>query len=151
MTALPPDVLADLNQLVADLEQRLESSFAAHDAAIAQQAVTAQENARLQNELSIARDRQNAGAEILRTIASAPGDAERALKQIAETSARLFDAPSVSILLADKGEWIRQFRFGDSANRVLAAVPMNAIPIGGPQLSSIVADPKLQIHSPDLA
>jgi signal transduction histidine kinase len=150
MTALPPDVLADLNQLVAELEQRLESSFAAHDAAIAQQAATAQENARLQHELSIVRDRQSAGAEILRAIANAPGDAERALKQIAETSARLFGAPSVSILLAEKGEWTRQFRFGDSANRVLAAVPMNAIPIGGPNLPGMVVAQNRQIHIPDL-
>ena len=150
MTALPPDVLADLNRLVAELEHRLESSFAAHDAAIAQQAATAQENARLQHELSIVRDRQSAGAEILRTIASAPGDAERALKQIAETSARLFGAPSVSILLAERGEWTRQFRFGDSANRVLAAVPMNAIPIGGPNLPGMVVAQNRQIHIPDL-
>ena len=50
MTALPPDVVADLNRLVAELEQRLDSSFAAHDAAIAQRAATAQENARLQND-----------------------------------------------------------------------------------------------------
>src|SRR5260370_5605476 len=150
MTALPQDVVTDLNRLVAELEQRLESSFAAHDAAIAQQAVTAQENARLQNELSIARDRQSAGAEILRTIAGAPGDAERALKQIAETSARLFGAPSVSILLAERGEWTRQFRFGDSANRVLAAVPMNAIPIGGPNLPGMVVAQNRQIHISDL-
>ena len=64
MTALPKDVVADLSKLVAELEQRLESSFVAHDAAIAQQAATAQENARLQCELAIARDRQNASAEI---------------------------------------------------------------------------------------
>ena len=150
MTALPPDVLADLNQLVAELEQRLESTFAAHDAAIAQQAATAQENALLQNELSIARDRQSAGAEILRAIASAPGDAERALKQIAETSARLFAAPSVSILLAENGEWTRQFRFGDSAKQVLAALPMDAIRVGGPNLPGMVIADSRQIHIPDL-
>jgi two-component system NtrC family sensor kinase len=150
MTALPPDVLADLNQLVAELEQRLESTFAAHDAAIAQQAATAQENALLQNELSIARDRQSAGAEILRAIASAPGDDERALKQIAETSARLFAAPSVSILLAENGEWTRQFRFGDSAKQVLAALPMDAIRVGGPNLPGMVIADSRQIHIPDL-
>ena len=38
MTALPPDAVADLYKLVAELEQRLDSSFAAHDAAIAGQA-----------------------------------------------------------------------------------------------------------------
>ena len=38
MTALPPDAVADLYKLVAELEQRLETSFTAHDAAIARQA-----------------------------------------------------------------------------------------------------------------
>ncbi|WP_457832356.1 hypothetical protein, partial [Staphylococcus aureus] len=80
----------------------------------------------------------------------APGDAERALKQIAETSARLFGAPSASIMLAENGEWTRQFRFGDSANRVLAAVPMSAIPIGGPNLPGMVVAQNRQIHIPDL-
>ena len=64
MTALPPDVVADLRR----------------------------ENARLQAELRAARDRQTASAEILRTIAGVSGDAERSLHQIAETTARLFGA-----------------------------------------------------------
>ena len=55
MTALPPDVVADLKQ----------------------------ENARLQAELRVARDRQAASAEILRAIAGTSGDAERSLQQIA--------------------------------------------------------------------
>src|SRR6202048_1236893 len=101
MAALPQDVVADLNRRVAELEQRLESSFAAHDEAIAQQAATAQENARLRNELGIARDRQSASADILRTIASASGDAERSLYQIAETTMRLFGAQSVTIQIAE--------------------------------------------------
>ena len=58
MTALPPDVVADLRQ----------------------------ENARLQAELRVARDRQNASAEILRAIAGISGDAEQSLRQIAETT-----------------------------------------------------------------
>ena len=62
MTGLPQDVVADLRQ----------------------------ENARLLAELRAARDRQAGSAEILSTIASAPGDAERALQQVAETTARLF-------------------------------------------------------------
>src|SRR3954463_8583536 len=141
MTALPPDVLADLNQLVAELEQRLESSFAAHDAAIAEQAATAQENARLQAELSLARDRQSAGAEILRTIASAPGDAERALKQIAETSARLFGAPSVSIHIAEGDGWARAIRVGASSKRIGEGVPEAQLKIGGRNMpGTIVAE-----------
>ena len=84
MTALPPD-------LVADLER---------------------ENARLQAELRAARERQLASAEILRTIASTPGDAEQSLQQIAETTARLFGAPSVTVLTADGNEWGKTIRVG---------------------------------------
>src|SRR6266403_1948149 len=44
----------------------------------------------LQRPLGTPRDRRAAGAEILRATASTPGDAERPLQQIAETTARLF-------------------------------------------------------------
>ena len=64
MTALPQDLEAELRQ----------------------------ENARLLAELRTVRDRQTGSAEILRDIASAPGDAERSLQQVAETTARLFGA-----------------------------------------------------------
>jgi transcriptional regulator with XRE-family HTH domain len=85
MTALPPNAVADLERAVADLERQLQSARA--------------ENDRLERELGIARDRQGASADILRTIASAPGDAGRSLQQIAEACARLFGAPGASILL----------------------------------------------------
>jgi two-component system, NtrC family, sensor kinase len=42
------------------------------------------------------RKHQQASAEILRAIADASGDIARPLQQIAETTARLFSAPSVS-------------------------------------------------------
>jgi two-component system, NtrC family, sensor kinase len=103
MTALRPDVPADLSQ----------------------------ENTRLQAELRAAEERQIATAEILRTIASTPGDAGRSLQQIAETSARLFGAPSVSLQLAENGEWGQAFRIGSSANQVRSAVPLATIRIGG--------------------
>src|ERR1700704_955924 len=118
MTALPPDAVADLYRLVAELEQRLESSFAAHDEAIARAAAAAQENGVLRNELSIARDRQNASADILSTIANTSGDAERALYQIAETSARLFGAPSATIHIAEGDGWARTIRVGESSKLV---------------------------------
>ena len=72
MTALPPDVADDLRQ----------------------------ENARLNAELRAARDRQEASAEILRAIAGTAGDAEQSLRQIAETTARLFGASSVTLNIA---------------------------------------------------
>src|SRR6267154_1182917 len=61
--------------------------------------------ASLKSQLRAAQDRQTASAEILRAIASAPGEAERALQQIAETSARLFGAASVTIRLVEGDEW----------------------------------------------
>src|SRR6266581_5767433 len=75
------------------------------------QALIAIENTRLFNETQEALERQNASADILRTIASAPGDAERALYQIAETSARLFGAPSATIHIAEGDGWARTIRF----------------------------------------
>ena len=122
MTALSPDVETDLER----------------------------ENARLQAELRTERERQAASAEILRAIAGTSGDAERALQQIAETSARLFGAPSVSLRLAKNGEWVQVFRVGASAERVRSAVPAAKIPIGGRNLPGTVVHENRQIHIPDL-
>src|SRR5882724_5031014 len=150
MTALPPDALADLYRLVAELEQRLESSFAAHDEAIARAAATAQENAQLRNELGFARDRQNASADILGTIANASGDAEASLRRIAETTARLFDAASVSIRIADGNEWGLSIRFGAGPERIAAQVPEEQRRVGGRNLPGTVFRENRQIHIPDL-
>src|SRR6266700_3353668 len=122
MTALPQDVASDLER----------------------------ENARLQAELRAAREHQAASAEILRTIGGAPGDAGHSLQQIAETSARLFGAPSVSIQLVKDGEWGQAYRFGDSAQRVRSAVPLADIRVGGRNLPGTVVAQNRQIHIPDL-
>ncbi|MBR1199819.1 GAF domain-containing protein [Bradyrhizobium sp. AUGA SZCCT0274] len=150
MTALPPDAVADLYRLVAELEQRLESSFAAHDADIARQAATDAENGRLIHELSIARERQNASADILRTIASVSGDAEHALHQIAETCARLFDAPSATIHIAEGDGWANIIRFGESSKRVGAGVPETQLKIGGRNMPGTIVGENRQIHVPDV-
>ncbi len=150
MTALPPDAVADLYKLVAELEQRLESSFAAHDAAIARQAATDAENGRLIHELSIARERQNASADILSTIASVSGDAEHALYQIAETSARLFDASSATIHIAEGDGWAKTIRFGESSKRVGAGVPETQLKIGGRNMPGTIVGENRQVHVPDV-
>src|SRR6202171_1061635 len=150
MTALPQDVVADLTRLVAELEQRLESSFAAHDVTIAQQAAKEEENARLRNELSIARDRQNASAEILRTIAGMSGDAERSLYQIAETSARLFGATSATIHIAEGDGWAQTIRVGDSSKRIGAGVPEAQLKIGGRNMPGTIVAENRQVHIPDV-
>ncbi len=122
MTALPPDRVADLSQ----------------------------ENARLRAELRAAGERQTASAEILRAIAGTPGDADRSLQQIAETSARLFGASSVSLHIAENGEWVQAFRVGTSAEHVRSTVPAAKIRIGGRNLPGTVVHEDRQIHIPDL-
>src|SRR5882757_2294920 len=122
MTALSPDVVADL---------RLE-------------------NARLLTDLRAVRDRQAASAEILQTIASTSGDAERALQQIAETTARLFGASSVTIRVAEGGEWSRTIDVGASAKRISAEVSAAQLRIGAHNLPSTVLRENRQIHVPDI-
>src|SRR6202022_3776035 len=94
MTALPQDVVAELRR----------------------------ETALLLAELGAARDRQAATAEILRAIASAQGDAERSLHQIAEITARLFGASSVALRIASGDEWSRTIDVGASAERIVSEV-----------------------------
>jgi GAF domain-containing protein len=122
MTALSPDVVADL---------RLE-------------------NTRLLTELRAARDRQVASAEILQTIAGTSGDAERALQHIAETTARLFGASSVTLNIASGDEWARMIRVGASSQRVGAEVSAAQLRIGARNLPSTVFRENRQIHIPDL-
>jgi two-component system NtrC family sensor kinase len=122
MTGLPPAVAADLSR----------------------------ENAELQAELRSARDRQNASADILRTIASAPSDAERSLCQIAETSARLFGAPSATIHIAKGDGWAQTIRVGDSSKRIGATVPSAQLRIGGRNMPGTIVAENRQIHVPDL-
>src|SRR6202051_4224136 len=124
MTALSPDVVADLRQ----------------------------ENARLQAELRAARDRQAGSAEILRAIADASGDAKQALQLIAETTARLFDSQSVRIRIVENGEWSRTLGVGvgASAERVGAEVSVAQLRLGAPSLPGTVVQENRQIHIPDI-
>jgi GAF domain-containing protein len=122
MTALPPDVVADLTR----------------------------ENARLLTELRTAGDRQAGSAEILRAIASAPGDAERSLQQIAETTARLFGCQSVRIRIAENDQWSRTISVGASAKRVDAELSAAQMRIGARNLPGTVLLENRQVHIPDL-
>src|ERR1700686_4776281 len=122
MTALRPDVVADLRE----------------------------ENARLLAELRTTRDRQAGSAEILRAIAGAPGDAEQSLQQIAETTARLFDASSVTLNIASGDEWARMIRVGPSSQRVGSELSATQLGIGGRNLPATVFRENRQIHIPDL-
>jgi GAF domain-containing protein len=122
MTALPPDVAADLRR----------------------------ENARLQAELRASRDRLTASAEILRTIGAVSGDAEQSLYQIAETSKRLFEASSVTIFVADGDHWGQIIHDGASSQRIGAEVPVDQLRIGGHSLPAAAFGENRQIHLPDL-
>jgi two-component system NtrC family sensor kinase len=150
MTAPPLDAVADLHKLIADLEQRLASSFAAHDAATARAAATDAENGRLREELANLRERQNASAHILRTIASASGDAESGLQQIAEATARLFHGASVAIRIAAGNEWGLSVSFGAGIERITALVPEEQRRPGGRNLPAVVFRENRQIHIPDI-
>jgi signal transduction histidine kinase len=121
MTALPPDVVADLRQ----------------------------ENARLQAELNAAQDRQNASAEILRAIANAGGDAGRSLQRIAEITASLFGASSVSLLIADGERWGQTFRVGAGSERIASAIPLAHVAITTQFMPGAVYLENRQVHVPD--
>jgi two-component system NtrC family sensor kinase len=58
----------------------------------------AAENARLRSALAMARDRENASAEILRTIAASPSDARPVFDAIASSSKRLLGGFSATVL-----------------------------------------------------
>ncbi|MFK4497449.1 two-component system NtrC family sensor kinase [Bradyrhizobium japonicum] len=129
MTAPPQDK-------AAELERQLRSQAA--------------ENARLQAELAVARDRQNASMEILRTIANSSGDAEGSLQQIAEATMHLFGAPSATIHIAEGDGWSRVIRVGDSSMRVGAGVPLAQLKIGGRNMPGTIVAENRQVHVPDL-
>jgi len=89
----------------------------------AKQAVIAVENARLLTELRESLDRQTATADILRVIASTPGDPTRAIDTIADTAVRMFDASSVVVQRVD-GNTLRYIALsGPEALLVRNAVP----------------------------
>jgi two-component system NtrC family sensor kinase len=109
------------------------------------------ENARLLAELRTSRDHQTGSAEILRAVASSTaGDAERSLQQIAETTARLFDAPSVTLHIAEGDEWGRTIRVGASSTRIGSEVPAAQLRIGGHNLPGTVLLENRQVHIPDI-
>ena len=108
------------------------------------------ETARLKRQLKAARMQQEASAEILRAVANASGDAAGPLQLIAETTARLFKASSVSIQLAEGSEFTQEYRVGAIAKRVGSAYPRSSIQVGGRNLPGTVAAESRQIHIPDL-
>src|SRR6478752_5713323 len=112
MTALLQDVVADLRRRVDELEQRLQSSLGERDEAIAQQAATAVENARLFNETRESLARQTATSDILKVIARSPSDVQPVFEAIATSANRLIGGHSTAVL-----------RFVDGAVHLAALTP----------------------------
>ncbi len=108
------------------------------------------ETARLKRQLKAARMQQEASAEILCAVANASGDAAGPLQLIAETTARLFKASSVSIQLAEGSEFTQEYRVGAIAKRVGSAYPRSDIKVGGRNLPGTVVAESRQIHIPDI-
>jgi two-component system NtrC family sensor kinase len=108
------------------------------------------DTAELKKMLHTARVQQQASAEILRAVANAAGDAAKPLQLIAETTARLFDAASVSIQLAEGHEFTQEYRVGAIAKRIGSAYPRSNIKVGGRNLPGTVVAESRQIHIPDL-
>lgn len=135
MVPYPADMAAELRGSIAELEQQLQSSTA--------------ENARLQHELTLARERQSASAEILRAIANAGGNADASLQQVAETTASLFGASSVSLLIADGERWGRTLRVGAGSERIAAAIPLAHVAITPRFMPGAVYLENRQVHVPD--
>ena len=153
MTTLPENRLVAIDELesaITEMESHLESARAERDEAKTRQVELEIENANLRRELALARERQGASADILHTIADAPGDAERALYQIAETTMRLFGAPSTTIHIAEGDGWSKIIRVGASSERIGAGVPLDQIKIGGHNMPGVIVAENRQIHVPDL-
>ncbi|HMI00721.1 MAG TPA: GAF domain-containing protein [Bradyrhizobium sp.] len=97
MTALPPDMAADLERRVAELEKKLQSALGERNDAIAREAAMGAETARLFNETQQALERQTATAEILKVIASSPSDTTPVFEAIANSAKRLLGGFSTAV------------------------------------------------------
>ncbi len=119
----------------------------------AAQAVIAIENARLLKELRELLEGQTATSNILRVIASSPGDVEGSLGKIAETTARLFGAVGASFRIAEGDALKLSVGVGQGAEQIsssLYADPAVRPTVGGRNLPGTVMRESRQIHLPDL-
>ena len=149
MSALSEDEVADLERKIAELREQLRSAAADRDAAVEQKTAATLEQFRLETELRAALDRQKASSEILRSIAATSGNAQHALQQIAETTAHFFNAPSMTIRLAEGDRWVQDIRVG-SGSLASGAHPGSPLMERGATLPATVYQDNRQIHIPDL-
>ncbi|HEX6411941.1 MAG TPA: GAF domain-containing protein, partial [Burkholderiales bacterium] len=81
---------------IAPVQEQLLKTFA-------DQAVIAVENVRLFNETKEALELQTATSEVLRVISGTPADPQPVFDAIAQSAARVFDAPHTAVSLVDGG------------------------------------------------
>src|SRR5712671_3531259 len=112
MTALPPEVTADLERRVAELEKKLQSALGERNDTMAREAAMGAENARLFNETTEALERQTATTDILKVIASSPSDVQPVFEAIATSANRLIGGFSTAV-----------FRFVDGVSHLAAFTP----------------------------
>ena len=113
----------------------------------AQQAAIAIDNVRLFNETKEALDQQTAFSEILRVIASTPGDVRPMLNAVAERALKLCDAAESTIMLVD-GEKLRAAALYGTTPTLAEGehIPLNR----GSATGRAIVDRKV-IHMDDLA
>jgi len=121
----------------------------------ADQAVIAIENARLLEELNSRNrdlaeslEQQTATSEILRTIASAPANSERALQTIAETAQRLFGAYLCLITRIEGAVFRQAAAAGTMARRIVEDT--SGLPVDRNSVSGRAASDKRVVHVDDL-
>jgi len=114
----------------------------------ARQAAIAIENVRLFNETKKALEQQTATSEILRVIASSPGDVKPMLNAVAERALKLCDAGDATIFLVDADQLRSAARFGASP----VPVPEGAfIPLTRGSVTGRAVIDSAVIHIEDLA
>jgi signal transduction histidine kinase len=106
--------------------------------------------AELQGRLDESMAQQAASAEVMRLISASPGDADFALRRIAEITERLFGASSVSLLIADGERWGQAIRVGAGSERIAAAIPLAHVAITPQFMPGAVYLENRQVHVPDI-
>ena len=113
----------------------------------ARQAAIAIENARLFKETKEALEQQTATSEILRVIASSPGNVRPMLKAVAERALKLCEAADATIFLAEGDQLRAVARFGSATTPVQEG---QAMPLNRGWVTGRAVVDRMAIHVEDL-